>query len=222
MELYNIIEHVKKSIKNAYENKSKLPEMILEMEGMSGRKTRHLYNNLCSAGYKNYLEVGTWKGSSFISAMYKNNVTGYCVDNWSEFNGPKNEFYSNLKTFLSNEEYHTHDKDSWLVTKQDVPCPIDIFLYDGDHSAEAHKKAITYFHTFLSKYAIIIIDDWCLVDFPYIKQVTMDGFRESNLTIHYTHEIPLVNTTQYSQKGNTFWNGCGIFVVERTDLNTFS
>jgi len=46
----------------------------------------------------------------------------------------------------------------------------------------------------------------------------LDGIAEMKLKIHYSCEIPLVNTTVHHQGGDTFWNGCGVFVCERTDL----
>lgn len=74
MEVDRIIEHVKHSVHLAYHNQSKLSDDIMLLDGMTGTKTRHLYNNICSMGYRNYLEIGTWKGSSFISALYHNNI----------------------------------------------------------------------------------------------------------------------------------------------------
>ena len=105
MEVDSIIKHVKHSIHLAYNNKSKLSDEITLMEGMSGTKTRNLYNNICSMGFKNYLEIGPWKGSSFISAMYHNNVFGYCVDNWLSFGEPKDEFLDNITKYLKKESF---------------------------------------------------------------------------------------------------------------------
>ena len=188
------------------------------MEGMSGTKTRNLYNNICSMGFKNYLEIGPWKGSSFISAMYHNNVFGYCVDNWLSFGEPKDEFLDNITKYLKKESFKIIEKDCWTLTQNDIPNPIDIFLYDADNTYESHIKAITYFHKFFSKYVIIIIDDWVCIDFPYIKEATLCGLTEMNMKIHFQEEIGLVNTRQYHKSLDTFWNGCGIFVCERTDI----
>ena len=49
---------------------SKINEEIIKLEGMTGTKTRHFYNNLLSS-IENpvYLEIGTWKGSSLCAAM---------------------------------------------------------------------------------------------------------------------------------------------------------
>jgi hypothetical protein len=216
--LESLIQHVETSIDNAYKNISKLPEDILQMEGMSGRKTRHLYNNICSLANKTYVEVGTYKGSSFISAMYSNkDISGTCIDNWSEFGGPKDIFYSNVKKHLTTESFTVIDKDCWSITKEDIKDPIDIFLYDGAHTYIDQKKAILYFHSFFSKYVIIMVDDW-MCDWVQVKDGTLDGIEDTALKVHYSKEIPLVNTTTFHTGGDTFWNGCGVFVCERTDL----
>jgi len=216
---YNIdflINHVKKSIDNAYDNNSKIIYDILNIEGMSGDKTRHLYNNMCNLEHGHYLEIGTWKGSSFISAMYNNNINGTVIDNWSQFDGPKEEFNNNINKYLENKNIKIINKDCWAVTNEDICTPIDIYMYDGGHTIEDHTKSITYYVKYFNKYFIMMIDDW--ISSPESKIGTYKGIEESNIKIHYFHEIGLVNTTNYHTRGNTFWNGCGIFVCERTDI----
>ena len=70
METYkNLIE---KSFRNAESNISKITNDIITMDGMSGTKTRHFYNNLLNTNDARYLEIGTYKGSSVCSAMCGN------------------------------------------------------------------------------------------------------------------------------------------------------
>jgi hypothetical protein len=85
--------HVLNSLSLAYINRSKLTQEILALEGFSGTKTRHLYNSICSAPWAKYLEVGVWKGSTFVSALYNNtHCNATAIDNWSAFSGS----FSNL------------------------------------------------------------------------------------------------------------------------------
>lgn len=212
-----LVAHVERSIKKAYDNCSPLTDEILSIYGMSGNKTRHLYNNMCSLPNARYLEVGTYQGSSFICAMYQNkNTEGYCVDNWSQFDGDeaKKMFYKHINDHLHNDEYSIKiiDKDCWQVTQTDIPKPINIFMYDGDHSYESQKKAMTYFKKFFDKHVIIMVDDW--VSNNEAKPGTMEGIQEAGLKILFKHEIGLVNTDKFHQGGDTFWNGCGIFICE--------
>jgi hypothetical protein len=59
-----------------------------------------------------------------------------------------------------------------------------------------------------------MIDDWTC-DWVGVKQGTLDGINQMNMKIHYSCEIPLVNTTSHHQGGDTFWNGCGVFICEK-------
>jgi hypothetical protein len=59
---------------------------------MTGVYTRHFYNNLLTMDDARYLEIGTWAGSSVCSAMFKNKAKVVCVDNWSQYDGPKETF----------------------------------------------------------------------------------------------------------------------------------
>ena len=209
------INHIQTAIYNAFHNISNLSDEVLSMHGMSGNKTRHLYNNICNLPNKTYLEVGTYTGSSLISALYKNNLKGYCVDNWQQFGG-KQEFEHNLQSFAPYlpQSITVLDKDCWTVSKKDILDPVDIFLYDGGHTYEEQKKAITYFTDFLSEYSIILVDDW-MCDWVQVREGTLDGLADSGLEIVYKEEIGLVNTTDYHKGGDTFWNGCGIFLCRR-------
>jgi hypothetical protein len=214
-DLEKLIKHVNKSFDNAENGISNLSEEILSIEGMSGTKTRHLYNNICSLDGANYLEVGTWKGSSFVSSLYKNKINAIAIDNWSEFNGPRQEFIENVNRFID-YEYNFIEKDSFMISQNeifDIYESVDIYLYDGCHEYESHKRAITHFSKFLSKYSIIIIDDWrCDGDWSKVQRGTYDGLRESGLIVH--HKVERI--TQQENNGHSeYWNGVGLFVCEK-------
>ena len=65
---------------------SKIPinSGVLQVEGMSTPKIRHLLNNINRWG-RNYLEIGSHKGSTFVSSLYGNEKRGWSIDNYSEF-----------------------------------------------------------------------------------------------------------------------------------------
>lgn len=94
-----LVAHVRRSLRLADLRRSKLPAAVLEMEGMSGDKTRHLYSNLCCLPGVRHLEVGCWKGSSLVAALYGNGGSveqSVAIDDFSEFGGPKEEFLENV------------------------------------------------------------------------------------------------------------------------------
>jgi hypothetical protein len=208
-----LIDHVRQAVANAFANVSKLPVEITDgLEGMSGAKTRHLYNNVCSLQGATYLEVGTFKGSSFIAAMYGNpTLRGICIDHWSEFGG-REDFYRNLKSHLPGASNVTViDDNCWDVR---LSQKVDIFMYDGAHSYEDHKRAITHFAPCFSNRVVLMIDDWCC-DWVSVRRGTLDGIRAAGLKVLWSQEIGLVNADRFHQGGDTFWNGCGIFVCAK-------
>jgi len=215
--LDELIKHVEKSVHNANNNISKLSIDILSMDGMSGRKTRHLYNNICDLPGANYLEIGTWKGSSFASALYKNNINALAIDNWSEFSGPKDEFIKNMNNLCSGQDYNFIEQDCFTITNKQISKiydKVDIYLYDGNHEYESHKSAITHYYSLFSKYVIIIVDDF-RSDTPAwanVSRGTIDGIKESGLIIHKKIEII---THQESNGSIEYWNGFGLFVCEK-------
>jgi len=218
-ELQTLINHAETSFLNAENRTSKLNSDILNINGLSGEKTRHLYNNICSLDGANYLEIGTYKGSSFISAIYKNNINALAVDNWSEFEGPKSEFINNVNHFCKNQSYNFLEKDSFEIEDSDVKKymnSIDIYLYDGCHKLESHTKAITHFKNLFSKYFIVIIDDWRTDgNWHRVQTGTYEGFKNSNIVIHKKIEVI---TYQEKTGPSEYWNGFGMFVCENKNI----
>ena len=168
--------------------------------------TRHLYNNICDVSGATYCEVGTWKGASFISAMYNNSIFGYVIDDWSEFGGPIDEFNNNMNKYFNNKSniqiYNRHCFNQ--INESDITRSINIYLFDGNHDYISHKLAITHYHKFFSKYIIIIIDDYE----DHIIKGTIDGMNEMGLKVHFNDIIP---------RNTGFANASGIFVCERVN-----
>ena len=71
---------------------------------MSGQKYRTFINLFVhSSPNPRYLEVGSWAGSTAVSALYGNQVKAVCIDNWSQFGGPRDKFFANIAMALSPE-----------------------------------------------------------------------------------------------------------------------
>ena len=73
--------------------------------------------------------------------------------------------------------------------------------------------AITHFSKFLSKYSIIMIDDWRNDNlWERVQRGTYDGLQESGLIVH--KKIEKI-TLQESTGPLEYWNGFGLFVCEK-------
>ena len=127
-----IITKVRDAFSRSLCGEGRLPEEILSMDGMSGRKYRLFINNLVrETEDAHYLEVGVWAGSTLCSAINGNIVRAIAIDNWSEFGGPKNMFIENLEKFRTpqaNVEFI--EKDFRRVDFSSLG-KFNIYLFDG-------------------------------------------------------------------------------------------
>jgi hypothetical protein len=213
-----LIEHVKKSIELAKQEISSLknrPE-IFNISGYSSAKVRHVLNNICSLPNARYLEIGVFKGSTFISALYNNIGTlaqAIAIDDWSEFGGPRNEFINNTQHFLPNGSFTFYDHNCFTIDKQKVfQNPIDIYFYDGNHLEDSHKKAFTLLDSVLADTFIAIVDDW---DWTIVNSWTRVAFKELNYNILYEEQLHSNGINDAS----TWWNGFYIAVIQKPSVS---
>ena len=212
----------KNCIINAYadseNNKSKLIDDILNLKGLSGKKTRHLLNNICSnlsEHNKNfYLEIGSWYGSTLISALYNNNhMNAIAIDNWSEFNegNVSEKFKENINLYLKNKTNLTIiENDCFNVDLNNIKDKINFYMFDGHHAYDSHVKAITYYKDILDDIFILYIDDWSWVG---VRDATYEGLKDSNIEILFKLED---FSNQDEGGDSTYWNGFGLFVCKKT------
>jgi hypothetical protein len=208
------IEHIKKSFDNAEKNISKINDEILAMDGMTGNKTRHFYNNIVNIEDARYLEIGTWKGSSVCSAMYNNNATILCIDNWSEFGGPKNEFLINYNKFKGSNNANFIEEDCFILDTTKIG-KFNIYMYDGNHTSDSHYKALEHFLNCLDDIFIYIVDDWNCLE---VREGTLNAINMLNLSILYEKELRLTqdNThTPYPLARETWHNGIYVALLKK-------
>lgn len=214
MEIYkNLIE---KSFKNAENNISRISKDIIDLEGMTGTKTRHFYNNLLDTPDARYLEIGTWKGSSVSSAMYGNKATVICIDNWSEFGGPKNEFLTNFEKFKGENHATFIEGDCYNIDVSTL-SKFNIFMYDGNHTNESHYKALLHYYDCLDDIFIFIVDDWNWID---VREGTLKSIQKLNLKVLYKKEIILTSDNSHTpqpQARDTWWNGIYVAILQKNE-----
>lgn len=206
--------HIDKAFEDANFYISKINKEILQIDGMTGIKTRHFYNNLLNMEDARYLEIGTWKGSSVCSAMYENSANIVCIDNWSEFGGPKLEFLSNFNKFKGKNNAMFIENDCFKVDITQLP-KFNIYMYDGDHSNESHYKALMHYYKCLDDIFIFIVDDW---NWKAVRDGTLDSIKKLNLNILYEKEVRLTwddSHTPHKEAQTTWWNGIYIAILQK-------
>lgn len=179
------IELIKQAIEKAEREESKLDAEQLAIGGYTSPKIRHLLNNLGEIFqtrsiipiYK-YLEIGVHRGSTFVSALFDNNLPGVAIDNWSEFNEDgtvKAEFLKNIKPFGEAVQFIEADCFTTSLPKNEY----DMYLYDGGHGYEEQKMGITYFLPSMKDEFILCVDDY---NWEQVEKGTQDGISECGLT----------------------------------------
>ena len=197
------------AFQNAENNISKITNDIIEMDGMSGTKTRHFYNNLLNFHDARYLEIGTWKGSSVCSAMCGNKGTVVCIDNWCQFGGPKEEFLMNFYKHKGDNDATFIESDCYKIDISKLP-KFNIYMYDGEHSSESHYKALLHYYNSLDDIFIFIVDDWNWKD---VRDGTLSSIQKLNLKILYEKEIRL--TWDNSTTTGPWWNGIYVTILQK-------
>jgi len=196
---------------NAENGISKIDENLKLMEGMSGIKTRHFYNNILTIEGSRYLEIGTWKGSSVCSAMCGNSSSVLCIDNWSEFGGPKSEFLENFEKYKGNNNAKYIESDCFQIDISTIG-KFNIYMYDGNHSYDSHYKSLTYFIDAMEDEFILIVDDWNWIE---VQSATMDSIRDLKLKILWNKEIKINNEGITTHDKNGWWNGISVFLIKK-------
>jgi hypothetical protein len=212
MEKYKIL--IDNAFYNAEKNISKITKDILNINGMTGVKTRHFYNNLLDTDDARYLEIGTWKGSSVCSAMYNNNAKIICIDNWSEFGGPKNEFLLNFEKFKGKNDATFIENDCFKVDISILP-KFNIYMYDGNHTNESHYKALLHYYNCLDDIFIFIVDDWNWED---VRNGTIESIKKLNLKILYEKQIRMTWDNSHTPQdiaNSSWWNGIYVAILQK-------
>ena len=211
--------HIHKAVDNSMKNISKCSSEILAMEGMTGTKTRHLYNNLLDCSGARYLEVGVFTGSSLCSALYKNSLEyAYAVDNWSQFGGPKKEFLANLKRFKGKNHVVFLESDFLDLDVELLPT-FNIYLFDGGHDYKDHVDALSHVKQCLEDVFLYIVDDW---NWRTVRGATYFAIEQCDYTI--LHGVEVRTTSDDSHPSGTdctdhYWNGCCIFLLQKKNLS---
>lgn len=207
-----LVEHLKMAYENAEQNESKIDQGIKDIDGFSGIKTRHLYNNLLAMKDAVYLEIGSYKGSTLCAALKDNAATVVCMDNWCEFGCQREEFEKNLNRYRGNNDVTVIEDDCFTVDVATLP-KFNIYMYDGFHNVESHYNALTHFIDCMQDEFIFIVDDW---NWDIVRDGTLAAIRDLNLKVLYEKDIRLPpRDASWPFHADTWWNGIYMCVLSK-------
>jgi hypothetical protein len=207
------------AFKKALALESRLTPEILSMPGMSGRHYRRLINNLVgSMPDPRYLEIGSWTGSTACAAMYGNQARITCIDNWSQFGGPRETFFHNINTFRNERTQFDFIEADFREIDYGALGKYNIYLFDGPHGYQDQFDGTIAALAALDSEYVFIVDDW---NWSEPRDGSLSALRSRGLDPVYSIEI---RTTQDGthppiQMQNSDWhNGYYMAVIRRNGL----
>ena len=220
----NINDSYFKKIYTSFEKsialESKNPDWILDLEGLSGKKYRHLINNLiASIDNPRYLEIGSWQGSTACAAASGNKLNITCIDDWSQtFANVENvqeKFKKNIKKIINKGiKFKFLNEDFRKINYKDIG-KYNIYLFDGPHHQQDHYDSLKLVHKALDRKFILIVDDW---NWDQVRSGTLRAIKDMNfkpisrLEIKTTHDS---SSAFITGKESEWHNGYCFFVIEK-------
>jgi hypothetical protein len=222
------VAHLERAFILAQQNQSNLTVDLCRADGLSGIKARHFYNNLCSINGVRSLQVGSWSPSIACSALCGNSnnqqiLALTCISNFSNCDIRfKLEFESQFNKYKANN-YNAKfiDIDYFKIDVTNLG-KYNIYVYDGDHSVESHTAALTHFYPVLDDMFIYIVEHW---NWESVRTGTFKAIHDLKLNVIWGRDIRLTmdNThTPIKMAKETWWNGIGGFVLQKTSSTTSS
>ena len=220
---------VQKAIDFGLDPDVRLPEEVLSLQGWSSAPVRHFLQKLCSADDVRYLEVGVWKGSTHIAALFDNEVKeSMAIDDFSESWGAYTSSHdfghvdnaddaireSELEDFRSNclsilGEVPPLINAEFLKAAKQLPLDTyNAYFYDGAHSATAQEQALTHFIGSLADVFVFVVDDW---NYKAVSIGTHSGIKKCGLKIEEFWELE----ADVIGDEDKWWNGLGVFILSK-------
>lgn len=208
------VKKIMKAIDMADRQESDLPVSQFDVPALTSLKIRHLLNNLGKLA-THYLEIGVHKGGTFTAFISGNNnlksVTA--IDSFESDHMQGEEAY---KQFIENVSKHkpaeTHHhlivSDSFEVHLEDLGEKKDVYLYDGDHSEESQRKALTYYKDTLADEVLFLCDDY---DWPEVQKGTQDGIKEAGFEKLFEQHLPSIG----DHNNDSYWNGFYVALLKK-------
>lgn len=214
-------EHIEKSIWFAEREVSKLTQQIVDIQGLTSLKVKSFLNNICDFEGAKYLEIGAYKGATFCSAIYGNNIVATAIDNWKDSTllpasislwqssrnlaNPKDSFLLNLKKCQNIRDVHVLDENYLNFHKDKIKYKSNVVFYDGEHEFSDQYQIMGRMSDLCEDKFVLIIDDW-----NWEKRGIIQGIKDFKLKCSYLKEL-----FTKGEDPEDFWNGLGIFILEK-------
>jgi hypothetical protein len=186
----------------------------MEVGGRISPKIRHLLNALCSLPHTVFLEAGSWKGASFISALAGNEdriAHAYAIDNWSQYgtpiesySSPEKEFDQNTAEFLSRAKWQKIKQDIFAV--EFLEFTPTVFYYDADHGKT--EAGVRQFFPMLANPCIVCLDDWGM---SHVQRGWRQACKADGIQVVCEWELP----SEKPKDTDLWWEGFYVAIITK-------
>ena len=195
-------------IKNQDKSDIILKKELLKIDSMSTYAIGYIINKICQKLNKdeNYVNIGVWKGFSLIAGMLNTNCLVYGNDNFSQFDGPKEEFIKKFN-LLKNEEKHFFYECDYKVFFNEydkLKKSINFYYYDGEHSYKNQFENLIIAKDYFKSGTIILVDD---INFKEVEAGTKDFLSKYPNDYRILKDIKTANDHCHP----SYWNGLFLF-----------
>jgi len=215
------IDHIKRSmqvsdafLKDGTPSRKGLPVELFSLKGLSSAACRIFFNEVCNKADARYLEVGTYTGSSMIAATYKNPLRrAVGIDDWSMDANAKPKLETNIEFFKDDLMFGRYapefiEAEAFGMDKSKLG-EIDIYFYDGHHSADSQEKGLTCFWDNLARVSIVIVDDYSVMR---VQQGTIRAIDKLGCKQHLRYAWTLPGGEGFE---HMYWGGLAVMVFEK-------
>ena len=192
--------------------------VVEDVEGMSSPRMCRFLNDLVGAlpDDEVYLEIGSWKGLTLLSAA-RHNEGKKCIacDKfrfWGRYTGWGAVAELTLRqnvAFYADEcadiVFHKMDSEE-LFARGLVEDRVGVYFFDGDHSFEGTYVGLREGAKLLADEAIVLVDDF---NDRVIRGATYAALEDAGLEVTWQRRL------EGDQTDRGFWNGLGVFHVRR-------
>lgn len=165
-----------------------LPGWIVQMPGMSGKRYRGMINTVVRLTPMSvYMEVGSWTGSTACSALAGNVCEMICIDDWTQFGGPKGEFQANIeRANTRNSSVRILETDFRRVDFSSLNSKANIYVFDGPHNENDQYDGIIMALPALQDRFLLVVDDFNLAR---VREGTSRALADGGLQVEASIEI---------------------------------
>ena len=159
------------------EDVSRFEEILEAVPGLAKPNNLALLNVAarCLDGGESYVEVGTYHGTSLVSAMLGNGGDFVALDNWSMRDGSREQLEANLDrygltaTLLEGDAFETLRSDA-LAGRA-----VGVYYYDNGHAYEQQLDGMRLAEPYLASPSLVIVDD---TDWERVERAVDDYLAE--------------------------------------------